>query len=70
MMRPSPSIAAYLSGLCAPAAQAVAEGRFAAPSSAVREPVASGAGIVQVLLSLLIVVAAILLLGWAARRFR
>ncbi len=48
----------------------MAEGRFAAPSSAVREPVASGAGIVQVLLSLLIVVAAILLLGWAARRFR
>ena len=68
-MRPAPSIAVFIS-LCASAAQAVAEGRFAAPSSAVREPVASGAGIVQVVLSLLVVVAAILLLGWAARRVR
>jgi flagellar protein FliO/FliZ len=70
MMRPSPSIAAFVLGISVTAAQAVAEGRFAAPTAAVREPVASGAGIVQVLLSLVVVVAAILLLGWAARRFR
>jgi flagellar protein FliO/FliZ len=45
--------------------------RFGAPAVAsAREPLTTGGGALQVLLSLALVLGAILLLGWAARRLR
>lgn len=65
-------VCAVVGGLALWAAPAIAsDARFGAPSVAsVREPVNSGSGALQVLLSLVLVVGAILLLGWLARRLR
>jgi flagellar protein FliO/FliZ len=55
----------------APTVTSASGARFGAPSVAsVREPLNSGSGALQVLLSLALVVGAILLLGWLARRLR
>jgi flagellar protein FliO/FliZ len=55
----------------APAVTIASDARFGAPSVAsVREPINSGSGALQVLLSLALVVGAIVLLGWLARRLR
>jgi len=55
----------------APTVTSAGGARFGAPSVAsVREPINSGSGALQVLLSLALVVGAILLLGWLARRLR
>jgi flagellar protein FliO/FliZ len=53
------------------AARAAGTARFAEPSAAATaDPAALGGGTMQVLLSLAIVIAAIVLLGWLARRLR
>lgn len=78
MIRTVPQTFARLSVLCAPAfwmpaAFAASEGgaRFGAPASAAaREPLAAGGDAMQVLLSLGLVLAVIVLLGWLARRLR
>ena len=56
-----------------PVASALAEGGAlfgAPPTAAAREPLSAGGGVLQVMVSLAIVLGAILLLGWVARRMR
>lgn len=55
----------------APALSAATGARFGAPAvSSVREPLATGGGVLQVMLSLALVLAVIFVLGWLARRLR
>jgi flagellar biogenesis protein FliO len=65
-------VCALVGGLALWAAPVIAsDARFGAPSVAsVREPINSGSGALQVLLSLALVIGAIVLLGWLARRLR
>lgn len=65
-------VSALLGSLALWAAPVIAsDARFGAPSVAtVREPINSGSGALQVLLSLTLVIGAIVLLGWLARRLR
>ena len=65
------TLAALAATTLGSAALAADGARFAAPAAAsAREPVSAGGGVMQVVLSLVIVLGAILLLGWAARRLR
>ena len=70
--RAIPAALASLAATALGSAALAAEGaRFAAPAAAsTREPVSTGGGVMQVVLSLAIVLGAILLLGWVARRLR
>jgi flagellar protein FliO/FliZ len=65
-------VCALVGGLALWAVPVIAsDARFGAPSVAsIREPINSGSGALQVLLSLALVIGAIMLLGWLARRLR
>lgn len=65
------ALTAHGAALVGSAALAADGARFGAPAAAAtREPVSAGGGVMQVVLSLGIVLGAILLLGWLARRLR